>query len=173
MGSNRTFFNTYALASANFKPQYPYIFSPLQSREALPQPVLSQINLRAQQYHSDLTNGVVQPSYIGETTSRWGVQNVCIYTHNDVTAVLTCSGVRQWINATNSARSAAGAASSELIVVEQDVLWNIDTNTIDQTLYTSTMNQCSDHVDIMIVCGVSSYADNVAVTAALAATEVS
>ena len=108
LGSNRTFLNTYAMASVNFAAQYPYIFSPLQTREQQPVPSINQLNLRAQQYHTDMASGAVQLAYETETTSRWGIQKVCLYTHNDPAQILTANGVRQWINATNEARLAAG-----------------------------------------------------------------
>ena len=172
VGSNRTFLNTYAMASANFVQQYPYIFSAIQPRERVPVPSMDQLNLRAQQYHNDVNSGAKKPSYAEETTSQWGIQNVCMYTHNDPAQLLTCNGVRQWINATNQARLAAGATQDELLVVMQDVLWNIDPTAVQQDLYTSSFNLCPDHVDVLVVCGQTSVADTTAVSAALAATEL-
>ena len=68
--------------------------------------------------------------------------------------------------------SPRGATEAELIVVEQDVFWNIASTAVDQDLYTSTINLCPDHVDVLIVCGQTTNADAVAVGAALAATEL-
>ena len=172
VGSNRTFINAIAMASANFAAHYPYIFSALQPREQTPIPSIMQLNQRAQQYHNDVASGAVQPSYDGETTSQWGIQNVCMYTHNDPAQLLICNGLRAWINATNQARLAAGASQSDLIVIEQDVLWNIDPTAVDQNLYTNTLNNCPDHVDVLVVCGQTSTPDAAAVAAALAATEL-
>ena len=172
VGSNRTFLNTFALASANFAPHYPYIFSAVQPRERIPMPSMDQLNLRAQLYHDDVSSGAVKLSYAGETTSRWGIQNVCLHTHNDPAQILTCNGVRQWINATNLERQAAGATQAELIQIEQDVFWDIDPKAVQQDLYTSSFNLCPDHVDVLVVCGQTSVADTIAVAAALAATEL-
>lgn len=94
---------------------------------------------------------------------------MCLYTHNDPTQLLTCNGVREWTNQTNAARLVAGASDNELITVEQDWLWDINPTAVDQDLYRATIDQCPDHVDVLWVCGQTTEADAVAVSAALAA----
>ena len=172
LASNRTFFNFFASDVADFAGHYPYIWTLLTTRDQVPVPSIASLNQRAQQYHNDVTSGAVQPSYIGETTSQWGIQNVCLYTHYDSAQLLTCGGVRAWVNATNQARRLAGATDDELIVIEQDVLWNIASTDVDQGLYTDTINACPDHVDVLVVCGQTTFADASAVGAALAATQL-
>ena len=172
IGSNRTFFNFLASDKADFASHYPYIWTLITTRDQIPAQVLTQLNTRAQQYHSDVTSGVVQTSYAGETTSQWGIMTICLYTHSDTTQNLTAAGVRTWVNATNQARLAAGAAQSDLVVILQDVFWNIDPTAVEQDLYTSTFNLCPDHVDVLAVCGQTSLADATAVSAALAATQL-
>ena len=172
VNSNRTFFNFLASDKADFTAHYPYIWTLLTTRDQIPAQVMAQLNLRAQQYHNDLNNQLVQPSYAGETTSQWGIQTVCLYTHNDAIQNLTAAGVRHWVNVTNQARLAAGATHSDLIMIVQDVFWNIDPTAVQQDLYTSTFNLCPDHTDVLMVCGQTSLADATAIGAALAATQL-
>ena len=172
LGSNRTFFNFFASDAADFTAHYPYVWTLLTTRDQVPVPSMGLLNQRAQEYHNDVESGAVQLSYEGETTSRWGIQTMCMYTHYDSAQLLSCGGIRAWVNATNLARLTAGATEEELIVVEQDVLWNIASTAVDQDLYYSTINLCPDHVDLLVVCGQTTNADASAVSAALAATQL-
>ena len=172
LGSNRTFFNLLASDLNDFTARYPYVFTLLTSRDQVPVPSVAALNQIAQQYHSDVKDGLKQLGYEGQTTSEWGIQNMCMYVHQDSAQVLSCGGIRAWVNATNVQRAAAGATADELIVIEQDVLWNIASTGVDQNLYTATMNLCPDHVDVLVVCGQTSNPDAAAVAAALAATHL-
>ena len=169
--TNRTFFNFLDGDPADFTSSYPYLFTLTSTKDQVPVPILAAVNTRAQQYAADVAAGTIaKPSgYV----SSYGVSTVCIYTHNDTTQIESCAGVRAWINSTNLQRQAAGAtSSSDFISIEQDVFWPTASADTNQTLYTATIEQCPDGIDILIVCGTTTAADVAAVSQALADTQL-
>ena len=169
--TNRTFFNFLDGDPADFTAAYPFLWTLTNTKDKAAVPVLAAINTRAQQYAADVVAGrVAKPNgYV----SSYGVTNACIYCHNDTTQIESCAGVRAWINSTNAQRKIAGAVSpNDLISVEQDVFWPTATSDTNQSLYTLTINQCPDNVDLLIVCGTTTAADVAAVSQALADTQL-
>ena len=166
-GTNRTWTSILTLGSGVL-PDYPYRFNMLPSWSTAPLKTLDTINARAQLYHWEVANGTVTPLDT-TVTSPYGVLTVCLYTHNDSSLIDQASGVRAWVNATNAARRAAGAQESDMVSVLEDVFWSLDANSVDQSLYQRSFEQCPDNVDLLVVCGEIATDDVNAVAAALAA----
>ena len=95
VGSNRTFFNFLASDKADFTAHYPYMWTLLTTRDQIPASDHdTQLNVRAQQYHRDFSNGVVQPSLRrARRPVRGASRAVCLYTHQTMSIQnLTASG---------------------------------------------------------------------------------
>ena len=166
-GTNRTWTSILTLGSGVL-PDYPYRFNMLPSWDQSVLATLATVNARAQLYHWEVANGTVTPLDT-TVTSPFGILTIALFTHNDSSLIDQASGVRMWVNATNAARRAAGAQESDLIVIVKDVFWNIDANSVNQTLYQQSFEQCPDNLDLVIVAGEIATDDVNAVTAALAA----
>ena len=166
-GTNRTWTSILTLGDGVL-PDYPYRFNMLPTWSNAPHFTLDIINARAQLYHEELVNGT-KPLFDTTVTSPFGLLTMCLYAHNDSPMISMAVGVREWVNATNAARRAAGASESDLVTIVQDVFWALDASSTDEGLYQQSFEQCPDNVDVLVVCGELATADVSAVMAALAA----
>jgi hypothetical protein len=164
--TNRTFMNLIDSDPTNFLSNYPYTFTAIQPKSRTALLSMNSINRAAQLYTQQVQAGNIKPVQ-GSTISTYGITSVCMFTHNDSSQIQTCTGIRQWINSTNSARAAAGAALSDMISIVTDVFWPLASTSTDQSLYTSTFYQCPDNVDLLITCAETTTIDQGAISAAL------
>ena len=169
--TNRTFMNLIDSDPNDFTSDYPYTFTSVQSKDKTALLTMSTINAGAQLYARQVHDGEVLPAP-GSRISAYGLTSVCMFTHNDTASIQVCTGIRQWINSTNSARAAAGAAVSDMISMMADVFWPLASTSTDQSLYTSTFYQCPDDVDLLITCGETTATDQAAISAALQTTQL-
>jgi len=169
--TNRTFMNLIDSDPNDFTSHYPYTFTSIQSKDKIPLLTINTINAAAQLYAQQVQDGEVTPSS-RSTISVYGITSVCMFTHNDTASIQVCTGIRQWINSTNSARAAAGATPSDMISIMADVFWSLSPTSTDQSLYTSTLYQCPDNVDVLITCGETTGVDQAAISAALQTTQL-
>lgn len=169
--TNRTFMNLIDSDPNDFTSHYPYTFTSIQSKDKIPLLTINTINAAAQLYAQQVQDGEVTPSS-RSTISVYGITSVCMFTHNDTASIQVCTGIRQWINSTNSARAAAGATLSDMISIMADVFWSLSPTSTDQSLYTSTLYQCPDNVDVLITCGETTGVDQAAISAALQTTQL-
>ena len=171
--TNRTWINMLDADPANFYPTnyYPYSWLTNQMKSQGPIPTIASIDQRAQLFYQQVAAGHVTPPHNSHLSS-YGLTSMCMYTHNDSAQVQSCQGIRSWIATTNAERSAAGATASDLVSIVTDVFWGLSAISVDQDLYTTTLNHCPDNVDLLVICGEATTADQAAVSAALQATQL-
>ena len=170
-GTQRVWMNFIDADPANFVTHYPYVYTVINTKDSVPVAAIDTINQRAILYAQQVQAGAVTAP-ANSFISPYGLTSICMYTHNDTAQIELCLGIREWINSTNAARAAAGAGQADMARLVVDVFWGIAAATTDQTLYTTTFNQCPDGVDLLVVCGETNVGDFSAVAGALAATQL-
>ena len=168
VASNRTWFNMLNGDPTDFIPQYPYMLTPANTKDTIPIPPMTIVNSKAQLYHQQVSDATKYDS--STMTSPYGIASLCVYIHEDSFPLVISMGITEWINAENARRQALGVTGMDLVRIVANATWNLSPSAVDVDLYASTLDQCPDEVDMMVIGSETTTAECSAIAEALATT---